>query len=355
LRASNSPIEAEQEGKQTGLIIHERNDKSALMSLLHLAVKPLRPRLAAPKLKHQSADMRLPIPRKARKLAHVEGRRVEGLWVYDLSSKTPRPAGVLRRRILYFPGGSWQMPPSAHHWAFCAELVRRLDDTTVSLVSCPLAPQCPAAEAFPQIERAYVELLAQAARAGESVIVAGDSSGGNVALCLTLWTLMNRREGTVGKPPSAVVVISPATDLRHELNEIRDTDKIDPMMSLALIQSTARAWCPDPDGREGCSTGEVGGKMYRLDWSFEDPRVSPIQADLGVLACHGVRLYGILGSHDVLAPEAEVLVEECKRRGVEGEWLLWKRQMHCFPLAWRFKLRESVEAVDWLIERCEKH
>lgn len=360
-RAKGHAVEPHGCHAEEGLVIRERDDKSTFMSILHTIVKPFRPRLSVPKLKKQPSDLRLTVPHKARKIAFIEGREVEGIWVYDMSSKMARPAGEQhRRRILYFPGGSWQMPPSPHHWALGAELTRRMVDTAVTIVSCPLAPQHPVADAFPRIERAYAALLAQAARAGETVIVAGDSSGGNLALCLSTWTLMNRgadEEGAV-PPPAAVMAICATTDLRHELEEIRAVDRLDPMMNLELVQSAARTWCPAAFGDEGGkppATGEIGGATYRLDWSFSDPRVSPVQGDVGVLARHGVRLYGITATHDVLGPEADAYMHECKKKGVQGEWLVWKGQMHCFPLAWRFHLRESREAVDWITDMCKRH
>ncbi|KAK7428353.1 hypothetical protein QQZ08_005110 [Neonectria magnoliae] len=343
----------------TGLVIHERNDVHFMTRLLQAMLRPFKPSMVKP-TKRQAVAERLSVPKKTQKQCSVNERQVQGLWVYDLKNKiqaqnqdTANQQNVTR--ILYYAGGGWQMPPSSHHWAFCTELVNRLCNTIVTIISCPLAPENPVSVAFPQIQSAYETLSTEFTNAGEKIIVAGDSSGGNIALCLVTWTLMNEaREDT--KPPAAILAISPTTDLSHQLSKIKAVDRLDPIMTHSLIKSTASSWSPGLDllatGDDGLK--ELNGHTYRLDWSFEDPRVSPIQADLSVLVRHRVKVLGVIGTHDVLAPEAIAFLHRCKDEGVEGEWLLWRGQMHCFPLAFRYGLRESKEGVSWIIEAIQK-
>ncbi|KPM39545.1 hypothetical protein AK830_g7002 [Neonectria ditissima] len=343
----------------TGLIVHERDDIHVLTRLLQATLRPFKPLLVTP-AKKQPKTTRLRVPKQTQKQCIVNERQVQGLWVYDLQNRlsvqsqdTANQQNVTR--ILYFAGGGWQAPPSSHHWAFCTELVKRLHRTIVTVISCPLAPANPASVAFPQIERAYGALSTESSNADEKLVVAGDSSGGNIALCLVIWTLMKgARKST--KPPVAIVAISPTTDLSHRLNEIEAVEKLDPIMTRSLIESTARVWSPGVKSPEtaDAALSELNGRAYQLDWSFDDPRVSPIKADLSVLVQHRVKVLGVIGTHDVLAPEAIDFLQTCKDEGVGGEWLLWKSQMHCFPLAFRYGLQESKEAVKWIIEAVEK-
>lgn len=135
-----------------------------------------------------ASDLHL-APTKTRDFAHKQ------------SSTRPRP-----RSIYYFCGGSWNMPPSKDHWKLVAHLAVTLTKqgtpTTVSVVSHPLAPKSPAIVAFPMMEKLYYELFSPVATTAPDpnnkddylpadvqipeVILAGDSSGGNVALGLTL-------------------------------------------------------------------------------------------------------------------------------------------------------------------------
>ncbi|KAH7020362.1 Alpha/Beta hydrolase protein [Ilyonectria destructans] len=338
------------------LTVHERSERYLATRLLYAALRPFKPALA--KAKHEAPEStRLTEPHNTKKKCHVHETESDGVWVYDLTQKSESSqhgndkAKGHRRRILYFAGGGWQMPPTDNHWAFCANLVCELPDTKVTLISYPLAPKNPVSVAYPRIEKVYKELMRQSTEAGEIVVVAGDSSGGNLALSLVTWTLLTWMDETV-KPPAAILAISPTTDLRHEAPEIKQMDKVDPILSHSFINSTASTWCPGPVARESSDATEpaVNGYHPRQDWSFEDPRVSPIHADLRPLVRHGVKIHGITGSYDVLAPEAVAFREKCKQAGIEGEWLSWHGQMHCFPMAYRFGVKESRQAVDWIIQ-----
>ncbi|RSM14843.1 hypothetical protein CEP52_001040 [Fusarium oligoseptatum] len=227
-----------------------------------------------------------------------------------------------------------------------------MPDTKITLVSSPLAPKDPVSVAFPQIEKAYKSLLKETAKAGEAVVVAGDSSGGNIALAVATWTLKTSREQDLA-PPTAILAICPTTDLRHEHPDLKAVDKLDPVLTFSCINSTARTWCPEPSGLSQGGTDPSAAhneKGLRLDWSFEDPRVSPIQADLTVLARNYVKVHGITASHDVLGPEAVAFRDKCNKEGIRGEWLAWDGQMHCFPLAFKYGLRESKEAMDFVVD-----
>lgn len=335
--------------------VQERDTRSFLTRTLNIALRPLRPRLVTPKALPEGAT-RLTATKRSRRYCEVTERRVEGVWTYELERKpcfqtqSTSHSGT-RRLIIYFAGGGWQMPPSEHHWALCAELVRRLHDTRVVIVSCPLAPAAPVSIAFPQIGRVYKVLLAEASKAGQKVIVAGDSSGGNIALCITTWELRLPKPEAI-KPPVAIMVISPTTDLRHELREIKEAERYDPLHTHRSINQSARAWCPFPLDAEHSDydKGQAQG-----DWSFLDPRVSPIQADLSCLVKHNISVHGIIGSCDVLEPEAIVFKNKCQKDGVSGQWLSWQGQMHCFPLLFQYGLREGKEGVNWMVDVLDKH
>ncbi|KAL0943437.1 esterase [Colletotrichum truncatum] len=339
-----------------GLRIHERHERHLMTKLLHIALRPFKPSLTRPK-KVAPEVARLKAPKKTQKLCTVTEVEIDGVWIYDLALKKPLETqclsnGQRRRRIVYFAGGSWQMLPATQHWAFCTELVRRLDGTRVTIVSCPLAPKNPVSVAFPRIENTYKKILAESTEEGENVIVAGDSSGGNIALCVVLWSLKHQEHETT-KPPVALLVISPTTDLRHELETIKQVDKFDPLHTSECINDTAKTWCP---GSVDMPTSDgAESKAQGVEWSFEDPRVSPIQADLSYLVQHGVSVHGLTGSYDVLEPEAVVFRDKCKENGVTGEWLSWNGQMHCFPLAFKYGLKESKEAMDWIVHVLEQH
>lgn len=174
----------------------------------------------------------------------------------------------------------------------------------------------------------YTTLLQQAAQQNEEVILAGDSAGGNIALSLPLHILRTDKQALA---PSTIFVISPAVDLRPQDEGAISADQTkDPLLTIPFINWTAKTWA-----------GE---------WDSADARLTVLNADLEVLREKGVRVYGVSGSWDVLAPGAEAFAKECVEKGVEGEWLDWRGQMHCFLLAWGYGLRESKVAMEWMVE-----
>ncbi|KAJ6441469.1 beta-lactamase [Purpureocillium lavendulum] len=351
------------------MTITTRRDKSIPMRLLHALIRPLRPRLVRSKPCARAESPRLSPPRRLSGTHTVAERRVDGIWLYDVARRRVDSAGRTpkgdrsragsatasnKTRIYYFAGGGWLAPPSPQHWAFVGALTDRVPDVVLTVVSPPLAPACPASVSMPQLRTLYSSLMAQAARDGEAVVFAGDSSGGNLALCLTLWALADEEDEKgpkhparhPGTRPTAVMVISPTTDLRHEHGGIETAAKSDPVSTVPFIRSTAKAWCARPSTQS--LPGPDGPTMW-TSWTACDPRVSPALADLRLFARHGVQVHGVVGTADVLAPEAVDFMYSCRDAGAQGQWLVWEGQMHCFPLASRYRLRESVQALEWVV------
>lgn len=383
----------------TGSIkITRRTDKSLPMKFIHTILRPIRPRLVNPKSVAPEGSQQLTPHRKATRRCHIRERQVHGIWVYDITRKDASGGGAFegdgteageektrdkvretartgapawgtgrRKRIIYFAGGGWQMPPSSGHWALVADLVNRVPGTTVTLVSYPLAPKTPAASAMPKLRKMYDTLMHESIAGGdtaehEKVILAGDSSGGNIAICLVTWALTHEPESSM-PAPVAILAISPSTDLRHLNEKLKEIEKLDPLLTVPFIKSTAQAW----SGKTS-SENDTDDKKYEADlvtgragvedqtakddttWTSNDPRVSPILADLTPLVKRDVRLFCVTGTYDVLSTETHAFREKCQKAGVVGEWLEWERQMHCFPLACAYGLRESKEGVDWMVD-----
>jgi acetyl esterase/lipase len=317
---------------------------------MHTLIRPFRPRLVTPKQVISSASPCHISSTRARRLCDIDDRLVDGIWIHDLTCKPgkaePHEKGR-KKRIIYFAGGGWQMPPTTDHWALVAELARRVPNSTVTLVGYPLAPKCPASVSMPRLRDLYDTLMKEAVAKDEQVVFAGDSSGGNIALCLVTWALTDPE----ALAPAAIMGICPTADLRHVNVHLTHAEKRDPLFTLAFINSTAQAWTGGgPTPEDLVPVVPSAGPLQHGDWHASDPRVSPIFAPLGPLVERGVKVHGVTGTHDILSVEAVEFRERCQQEGVEGEWLEWVNQMHCFPLAFRYRLKESVEGVDWIVD-----
>jgi len=302
------------------------------MHVLHALVKPFKPKLVSSSKQYPAGSQELQPHATAKKRCKVSQRKVEGVFIYDLESRSPHGTAA-GRRVYYFAGGGWQQPPSSQHWKFCAEIVNKVPDTTVSIVSHPLAPNSPASAAMPQLQRLYTSILAQSRDNNETVVFAGDSSGANVALGLIVLMLTDNADAV---RPSAIFLISPALDLRPMSDEgqYQETNSNDPILTIDSHNGEARQWAADMDPA--------------LPW------ISPLNADPTLLYEAGVQIYGVTGGYDILTPDALAFKQKCEEARVTGQWLHWEKQMHCFPLAFIYGLPESVQSKDWIIDRLKQ-
>jgi acetyl esterase/lipase len=133
-------------------------------------------------------------------------------------------------------------------------------------------------------------------------------------------------------PLTSIVCISPAVDLRNTNPEIPKANKLDPVLTTDLTTRVAQAWTANiVSFTKSRSTPHETEQV-----STSDPAVSPLlNSDdaFRALRDRGVAIHGVVGTHDVLAPDALEFMRKCERTGVRGRWLVWEGQMHCFPLA----------------------
>ena len=119
--------------------------------------------------------------------------------------------------ILYLHGGGYVSCSPATHRPITAALAR-LTPARLFALDYRLAPEHPYPAALDDAERAYDWLVAVGVAPG-SLVLAGDSAGGGLALAL-LFRLRDRR----APMPARVVLFSPWTDLTASGASIREND-----------------------------------------------------------------------------------------------------------------------------------
>jgi len=325
--------------------IDHRTDRSLLMAITHAVLRPFGPMITKMTNEEPAGSPKLDVPKHATTRAHVSHRTVNAVHIYDMTPKLPHKGflksssekGARKKRIYYFAGGGWRMPASADHWALTSKLAASCPDTIVSLVSYPLAPKSPAPHSIPILLELLPILLNACAAANETAILAGDSAGGNLALALPLEMLRaaaDEHDPNTPPPPmpAHILVISPSTDLRRCNPQIPILERKDPLLRHEFVKATSDVW--------------------RGEWPAEDTRLSPLLLPLRVLTAlgeRGVQVHGVTGGYDILTPDALLFRDKLVEAGVGGSWLHWEKQMHVYPVAWRYGLRESRKAKDWMV------
>ncbi|CAE7186831.1 hypothetical protein CFE70_006512 [Pyrenophora teres f. teres 0-1] len=314
--------------------ITHRHERTLLMTVIQSLVRLMRSRIGNRTPDHEDGSIRLNPSKSNLCQCTLRERTVCDMHIYDVIPPNQAEKSS-KKRIYYFAGGSWQEPPSPQHYKICAKLAKEMVDTSISIVSTPLAPNNPASSSFPWCMKTYRTLMAEAEEAGEKVILAGDSSGANIALCLVLEALRedSEEEGVEIKQnshPVAIMNVCPSTDLTRTNTDIDKVAPRDPLLTPKIIRATAKAW--------------------KGDWDPSDRRISPINGDISLLAKKGIKVHGITAGCDILSPDGIIFRTKCAEAGVEGQWVHWEKQMHCFILTMPYGLFEAKDAVKWMVD-----
>ncbi|MFA9444810.1 alpha/beta hydrolase [Egicoccus sp. AB-alg6-2] len=223
---------------------------------------------------------------------------VLGEWVRD------ERAGDTDRVVFHVHGGAYAMGSPRSHRGLGASLSRTAR-APVLLPEYRLAPEHVYPAAFDDVLTAWRWLTEEHGAPAHRVAISGDSAGGGLALGL----LVHLRDR--GQPlPGCYVGMSPWTDLAGTGASMQELDGVDPWLTTRLVEPAARAY-----------VGEL---------ELDDPRVSPLYADLSGLPPMLVHV----GSDEILRDDARRLVERARAAGVDaslGEFDgLW-HVFHAFP------------------------
>lgn len=260
--------------------------------------------------------VRTPVPLGLRR--RVDVRRVK---VGAVEADRYLPADLFRatRTLLYFHGGGYLFGNPGTHRQF----VSRLVDASHAEAIAPryrLAPhhRYPAAvEDALAAYRAIIESHIDPA----SVIVAGDSAGGGLALALLI------RIRSLDLPmPAGALLFSPYLDLEHTGYTIRANARTDYLPLSEMVEPN--------------------------DWYSEiaqilEPEVSPVHADFTGMP----PMLVFAGGAEMLRADAERLVESALRAGVDAELAIEPEMMHVWPamVEWEPASQRALEhATTWI-------
>ena len=315
--------------------LDHRHTRSFRMACAHFLIKPFRPRLITPPKKNDATigSPKLSPHSSIMGRVAVEEQTICDVRLYQFAAHLP--GGIKYRPkhdLYYFAGGSFVMPASKEHWSLCCELTEQLPEYRIHLVSCPLAPLNRASQALPILRQLALELCARADKDNRHVTFAGDSTGGNIAMSLGLFVGDETiKDGDRRTQLKNILLISPAIDLRKNNPDMIAVEKNDPIMTLAHTRSVSAHW--------------VDQTM-----TAESPALSPILADLTTIRTLGIKVHGVVGTYDILSPDAIAFRRRLEDLGIAGEWLEWDKQMHCFPLAAIYPLPEAKKGMQWILD-----
>lgn len=228
------------------------------------------------------------------------------------------------RTLYYVHGGGYVWGSPETH----ADLALRLSREMAARVFLPdyrLAPEDPFPAALDDAVAGWRWLLRQDGVEPTATVVAGDSAGGG----LTLACLHALRDA-MDPLPAAACLIAPWTDLTGTAPSIDANDPHDPVLSAFGVRMTAPA--------------------YHGDLPADDPRVSPLFADLSNLPPILIQV----GSQEILLDDSRRLAERVSAAGGSAALSVWPKMPHVWHML-AFAVPEGRQAIAEMADFVQQH
>ncbi|GAA3950665.1 alpha/beta hydrolase [Gordonia caeni] len=238
----------------------------------------------------------------------LDGRCVRGEWVRG--PRVRQQPGV----VLFFHGSGYAICSTRTHRGLASHISDR-SGAPVFSVDYRLAPEARHPAALEDARAGWDWLIARG-HAPETVVLAGDSAGGHLALLLTLDLA---REGA--SLPAALVGLSPLIDMDLTAAAVRDRVERDPFAHPALARRVLDLYADEAERRD------LNERLV-----FEDLDAFP------PTLIHN-------GSREMLSADCTELARRMAAAGLPVQHRVWPGQMHVFH-ALTALLPESHTALD---------
>lgn len=203
--------------------------------------------------------------------------------------------------VLYLHGGAYALGSINTHREFLgrfASATRR----KVLAINYRLAPEHPFPAALEDSVAVYRWLLSEGLDP-TSLVIAGDSAGGGLALATALAVQ------DAGEPlPACMVCLSPWVDLMLSSPTIKAKASADPMLNRDVLARYAA--------------------LYAAEHEKDDGLISPLFADLAGLPPTLIHV----GTDEILLDEAIRLAAKAQQAGVKAQLITWEGLFHVFQM-----------------------
>ena len=218
------------------------------------------------------------------------------------------------RVILYCHGGGY----STGSAVYARTITSRLAEGTSMDVFCfnyRLAPEHPWPAALEDGLKAWDRLMFLGYGA-KNVIVAGDSAGGNLALCLTLKL---KEEGRI--LPGGLVLLSPWTDLTASGKSYQSREAVDPILNREYLERMT--------------------DNYAAGQDLKDPYISPLFGDPAGFP----PVYIQVGDNEMLLSDSTSLYKKLRKAGVSAGTDVNKGMWHVYQMSPCKTAWEAMEKI----------
>lgn len=257
-------------------------------------------------------------------------------WVYEKLAIGDVPVeriapmkSASQRVILLLHGGGYMGGITDRYRALAVRQATYMDAAEVYCADYRLAPAHVYPAALEDAAAVYRGLLARGIDPS-SIIVFGDSSGGNLTLELALYL---KEQGL--PQPALLLLLSPWTDFEYKEGTSRTENFEKDKMLGAGTPFADSVRKPSP---------------YAGSLPLDDPRLSPIHADLSGLPPMLIQT----GGYDLLLTEDELLAEKAAADGTPVSLTIYPEMPHVFTLVLP-DLAESIASLAEMRDFVNRH
>lgn len=225
--------------------------------------------------------------------------------------------------ILYIHGGGFVAGSPCTHRPLTWRLAKDVG-VPVYAVDYRLAPEHHFPAGLDDCVTAYRALLDRGLPA-KSILVAGDSAGGNLTLALAL------RLKAEGLPlPAALICLSPATDMTGSGASMLSNAEADAIFVPEIMASLMPAYCPGADAK--------------------NPYLSPLFGDVSGFPPTLIQV----GDREILRDDSVRMAAALKAAGAEATLEVWPKVWHVWQLN-ADMLPEAREAITHIVRFAHQH
>ncbi|WP_103068285.1 alpha/beta hydrolase [Aquimarina sediminis] len=202
--------------------------------------------------------------------------------------------------LLYCHGGAFVYGPTRENWLVIAKIAKQTQ-SNAWMIDYPKAPENDIRTITESVYQVYLKAIK--VYKPSKIILIGDSAGGNLIMTLTQRLLYEEK-----KIPNRLIAITPVMDASLTNPKIKKIDSIDPILSVKGSRSSK--------------------KMCAGERSLKDPLISPLYGNFDSFP----PIHLFMATHDILAPDQELLIEKIEENKGEIEVIVGEGMPHVWPI-----------------------